>query len=288
MFSAKVGIAKTYELIKARFPNNDPAAHDFAHVIGIAAYQKEGLGGLSYCDTAFNYGCMHGFMESFVAQNGIGEIAQIENACIALGQLHAPSCLHGIGHGVMIDSGYVLEKALDDCHRLQNASKLYCFDGVFMERIVQSMQAPEKKFTIAFETLDYPCNEVAYIYKSQCWRNQVTVWFQFYGGESRNAGQRCLQIESEFMPICTESVGLNVAMRNPKSADEAAAACAFIPGGIVADGCVIGVLKELMFENRPGVFASQLCEFVSVSAEADCNRLLLQLQEENRKRFQAD
>lgn len=284
-FTKQNGVNKTYDLVKKRFPNNDPSAHDFAHVVGIVAYQVDGMDGLSHCDTAYNYGCFHGFMESFVAQNGIEQIPQIESACFGLGDLHAPSCLHGIGHGVMIDSGYDLAKGLKGCHLLQNQSQIYCFDGVFMERIVQSMQAPEKRFLPTEATLDYPCGEVAYIYKSQCWRNQVTVWFSFFGGESRNAGQRCLRIEAEFVPMCLESVGLNIAMQAPKSADAVAGACAFIPENIVADSCVIGVVKELMFENKSPELAASLCNYVSVSSRDGCHLLFGQLKEDSKMRF---
>lgn len=284
-FAQRVGISETYELLKIKFPNNDPQAHDFAHVVGIAAYNKEGMAGISKCDTSYNYGCMHGFMEAFLAENGIDQISEVENACISLGTLHAPSCLHGIGHGVMIDSGYVLQEALEDCHRLQASSQLYCFDGVFMERIVQSMQAPEKKFKVTQETLDYPCNEIAYTYRSQCWRNQATVWVQFYSGESRNAGQRCLMIEPEFRPICVESVGLNIAMTGPKDEDYVARSCAFIGQNVVADECVVGVMKELMFENKSVALAGNLCKYTSVSARAACQQLFEQLKKDNEMRF---
>lgn len=286
-FTHRIGIDKSYGLLKEKFPGNEPQGHDFAHVIGIAAYQKEKTAGLLHCDSAYNYGCFHGYMESFVAQNGIDKIPQVENACISLGTLHAPSCLHGIGHGAMIDAGYVLGKALESCHLLQNSSQTYCFDGVFMERIVQSMRSPEKKFPITLETLDYPCSEVAYLYKSQCWRNQVTVWFSFYGGESRNSGQRCLMVEPEFRSICLESVGLNIAMLGPRDVNFAVRGCAFIPEDIVSDECVIGVLKELMFENKSLDVAEGLCGFVSASTRTGCQQLYGQLKNDNQMRFGA-
>lgn len=284
-FTKSEGISQTYQLLKLKFPNNNPEAHDFAHVIGIAAYQKEKMPGISECDSAFNYGCMHGFMESFLAQNSIKQLPQIENACITLGNLHAPSCLHGIGHGVMIDSGYVLDKALGNCHLLQNSSQLYCFDGVFMERIVQSMQAPEKKFPVTLETLDFPCREVAYIYKSQCWRNQVTSWIIFFRGDTRAAGARCLLVEPEFAQICFESVGLNVAMTAPKSGSDVASLCAFLPGGAVADDCLIGVLKETMFEGKSRELARSLCDYIGPYGKQNCVQLFDGLNQDYKVRF---
>lgn len=273
-FTKKLDPPKTYELLKKVFPANDADAHDFAHIIGIVAHDSNGIKGLSVCDTAYNYGCYHGFIEAFIAKNGVKKVAVIEEGCIALGTVHAPSCLHGIGHGVMVDASYKLDPALENCSILKTTSRIYCWDGVFMERIVGSMLTTDKRQVLTEATLGEPCNSVKTGYREQCWRNQVSAWFQFFGENTKKVGLQCSLIEREYQKTCFESLGLLVTITVGENAPALISSCQVLAnpptGGQVSDDCLIGAIKELLFEGKNPTIAQTLCNSVSSQNRPYC------------------
>lgn len=283
-FAGKVGPQKAYVVLKNHYPSNDVDAHDFAHVVGLIAYEKEGTKGLGLCDTAYNYGCSHGFIEGFLIKRGIDAVGEIEQSCIELGPIHAPSCLHGIGHGLMINSSYQLDIALTDCDRLKESSRLYCWDGAFMERIAGSMQSAESRMKLTAETLNEPCDIIGEIYKQQCWRNQVTSWLEFFFGNTQKVLSQCTKIQNEFQQICFESVGLINVMNAKENISQLVALCA-ITDDFLIDSCLIGELKELLFEGKNPQIAQSLCGYVSKQNSQSCQNLYNQLFTESQMRF---
>lgn len=266
----EIGLQKAYELIKKKFPNNDAAAHDFAHIIGIVAHDLAGMENLKVCDTAYNYGCYHGFIEAFISKNTVAKVAQIEDGCIALGTVHAPSCLHGIGHGVMVDSSYNLDAALENCSVLKQTSQIYCWDGVFMERIVGSMKTQEDKIIMTAKTLQVPCNSVKVTYRQQCWRNQVSSWFSFFGAKTKEVGGQCSLIEKEYQPICFETLGLLTTITFGENSPLLVSSCQVLPQDQISDDCLIGAMKELLFEGKQPNIAAVLCDSVSFANRDLC------------------
>lgn len=281
----EIGLQKAYELVKIKFPANDTGAHDFAHIIGIVAHETGGMANLKFCDTAYNYGCYHGFIEDFISKNTVSAVAQIEDGCIALGSVHAPSCLHGIGHGVMVDSSYNLNSALKNCASLQQTSQIYCWDGVFMERIVGSMQTPEDKVVMTKDTLREPCDSVSTTYKQQCWRNQVSAWLPFFTGNTKEVGKQCNLIEREYQKTCFESLGLLVTITTGQNHQALISACQVFPENQISDDCLIGAMKELLFEGKNPQIAATLCDAVSQTNRNTCQQIYADHLAQSQTRF---
>lgn len=279
------GADYAYRLVKEKFPNNETAAHDFAHVVGLVAYGKMDSAGLSICDTSFNYGCFHGFIEGFLIKKGTLAIEETESHCQSLGYIHMPSCIHGIGHGLMAYESYDLKKALSDCDNLEQSIRLYCWDGVFMERINASMQDPAKRAQIIDENnINQPCQSINLIYKAQCWRNQVSAWFNFFGSDPQKVIKVCQGIEKQYQEICFESVGLTNVMLagdNPLKLKEF---CSTNVGQVI-DGCIFGELKEILFEGKSPELARSLCNFASSQGKNNCNATFQDHYNQYRARF---
>lgn len=283
-FTQKNTPAKTYTFLKEAFPKNEPEAHDFAHIIGIVTNQQSGLNGLATCDILFNYGCFHGFMESFLTKNGISGVSQIETSCITLGQVHAPSCLHGIGHGVMVDTSYDLDKALANCRFLQESSRIYCWDGVFMERNIASMQS-DKSQVLDETDLQKPCNRLRATYQNQCFRNQVFLWYNHFSGDNKNTGRECSQIPQEYWEQCFEAIGFQNVMVTPHNQQELASRCQNIQETTGADFCLSGTIKELLFEGKDPALAGSLCSYVSPPFAPTCQNTFTQHYSQYQTRF---
>lgn len=268
-FAKENGAELSYQILKKQFPNNEPAAHDFAHVVGLVAYEQKGPQGLSICDTSYNYGCSHGFIEGFIIKKGVEALGEIETSCISLGQIHAPSCLHGIGHGLMINSSYNIDPALKDCDRLQESSKIYCWDGAFMEKVIGSMRAQTDQPKVTAQNLDEPCKSIAKIYQNQCYRNQVTVWLSFFNNDSKKVIDHCNEQEKEFQQTCTESIGLVNTMNFQDNTGRLIDSCSNSKGKLT-DECLMGEMKELLFEGKFPQIAQSLCGYVSDKNSQEC------------------
>lgn len=270
-YSQEAGLKEAYELLKQRFPKNEPRAHDFAHVVGIKSYEINKKNGLSVCDTAYNYGCYHGFIEAYISDMGNVALPKIENSCLSLGSVHSPSCLHGIGHGVLASRSYKLNVALTDCDQLLQNSRSYCWDGVFMERITASMQDPNDRQPQTEDTLDEPCDSLSYAYRKNCWRNQVSAWFNYYGENPKSVGSRCALIEKEFQNTCFENIGFHNVMTTGEDFQKLVSSCKIISSG--SDNCLMGELQELLFEGKNPALSQSLCGQVNASFQRECQEI---------------
>ena len=118
------------------------AVHGLKHIVGHAAYERDGLDGLVVCtlnpDSAVDGACYHGVMEAFFLDASIGgalEHSQFEKLCTPW--ITRNDCLnifHGIGHGYASYVGLNLEEALTLCAQLPRAFQVRaCMTGVHME-----------------------------------------------------------------------------------------------------------------------------------------------------------
>lgn len=283
-YAKSFGAENAYRLLKQKYTNNETVAHDFAHVIGIVAFDQTDISGLSICDTAYNYGCFHGFIEKFLIKKGVEAINQIEASCLSLGQIHSPSCLHGVGHGVLANRSYDLNLALSDCDRLKLETRIYCFDGVFMERIAGSMQDAKDRQLFPQNDLKKPCVSLSYVYKSQCWRNQVTAWFAHFGQNPWEVANMCFSSEKEFHSICFESLGLVNVIITGDNFQKLVDSCRLLSNQI-SDDCLLGEIKELLFEGKSPQIAQSLCQFVLTSRKNDCQNVFQDHYRQYQQRF---
>lgn len=282
-FTKKVGSKKSYDLLKSYFSQNESDAHDFAHVIGFVA-ADQGLDGLSVCDNFYNYGCYHGFMQIYLGNNGVSSVVDMEAACLKLGMVHAPSCLHGIGHGLMMEASYDLNIALKNCRMLNQSSQTYCFDGVFMERLAGSMLSRDRRIKLTSDTLFEPCDKADLLYKRECWRNQVSAWFGFFEGDTAKIGSYCAAIEKEYWQICFESLGL-INVQNIGANEQGLIKSCGIVNSQAHDYCILGEVKELLFEGKPYNLAYNLCFLTEQTFRDTCLSTYNQMYADYQVRF---
>ncbi|HSX19290.1 MAG TPA: hypothetical protein VLE91_04115 [Candidatus Saccharimonadales bacterium] len=280
-FIQKNGAEFSYNLLKDNFKNNDFLAHNYAHVVGLSVFEQKGSEGMKICDAAFNYGCFHGFIEGILRKDGVGAMSGIEKACFDLGSINAASCLHGIGHGVMAIS-YDLPKALETCDSLGDFSREWCWDGVFMERNVGSMQLQSDRFVLTGNNLMKPCEDLDLKYQDKCWRNQTYAWYSFFGGDVKKVASQCSLISQQFYQTCVRNLGMQtVAIYG--SAQKSVDLCSRIVKTNFRDLCFLGTLDELMFEGRDVQNAASICDFVSTKDE--CTEEYVQQESNYRERF---
>ncbi len=125
----------------------DPASnrygHDLTHVVGINAWTPGKDVGTVYesCTGLYQSGCYHGVVQAYLDAQGT-DSTTVYGLCndmpVTVANLWLRfQCVHGIGHGLIQNTGLHLPKALAGCDWLVNSwDAQSCYGGAFMEFIV--------------------------------------------------------------------------------------------------------------------------------------------------------
>ncbi len=189
------GAEDAYLYLVKTYPSTYSYGHDMAHYLGKLIYKEKGISGLKICDTAFGFGCYHGFIQDYIADMGPNQIPALSDECLKrdtpYGQL---GCHHGIGHGVLSHYKYDVKKSLSICDKYLTGDFLHtCYTGIFMENPNDSVEL---------------CKSIENRYKSACYE-------YIHEGELlssppvvvSNLIKKCESAESEYVPSCYKSIG---------------------------------------------------------------------------------
>jgi len=265
---------ETWEFIKKAFVVNNQVvgnAHEFAHIIGNAAYKKSGLKGIGMCDATFAYGCFHGVTEAMLLSQGADKVKDIEIGCL---KIFPPSvsdsytgCIHGTGHGVYTWEGGDLKKSLFDCDIISERYRQYCYDGVFMENASSvSGQTFNEKDPWKF------CADLDERYHLNCARYQSQIFFTKFNSVDI-VGKNCsLGPTQTLRETCYESLGYYVAQNKLGKVEGIISECAKMPNKEGVSICTTGGAIETIFQRYGDykVSAKELCETLSLTRQPAC------------------
>lgn len=269
--------AAAWRLLKEAYIVNSQITrdvHEFAHIVGHAAYEKQGLAGVGICDESFAYGCFHGVAEEAITRQGEGAVTQIEQACTdTLDEAKRPSCYHGIGHGTATIHKLRLQPALAACDKLQPDNRTYCYDGVFMEHATALESAG-----ITREEPWKLCESIDERFYVACARYQPArleqVGFDFTAGLQTCARTDKLQLKEH----CSRAYGYTAIRQAGFMPAKINSLCATASDSESADWCRIAAAHEARFQNYTGWrnIVADLCEQVSHGfANDECRGSLL-------------
>ncbi len=134
-------------------------------------------------------------------------------------------CLHGLGHGLMITTGFNLPTSLEVCDRLRGTWKATsCNGGVFMENFFTSYggQSP----WVRDDDPVYPCNEVAEEDKQTCYQLVTSRILRVIGVDWERTAEICASVEKNWVASCFESYGRDVAGQTRRDPEEIRELCA--------------------------------------------------------------
>jgi mono/diheme cytochrome c family protein len=166
-------------------------------------------------------------------------------------------CIHGLGHGLMIYTGYDLPFSLKTCDGLQTEfDKVSCSGGVFMENF-SSSYGVKSKYLHANDPI-YPCNaKVAGRYKGQCYGLVTANLLKTTGYDQKKSADGCLRSEPDWVTMCFESFGRDVSGIAGRSASKALASCALAAKH--EGDCVYGVAREIVNSDAGGDRGARFC-----------------------------
>lgn len=187
--------------------------HRIAHAIGAGALShfhgnvgQAFVAGRPSCTSGY----YHGILERAflgVDQSKLGQAARkfCSDPKIRTSEFIAYQCVHGLGHGLMIYTGYDLPVSLHTCDKLRQGDQLSCTGGVFMENYQSSYGVTSR--WLKAKDLIYPCNSVAEKYKYYCYDLVTARILPKVNYNWKKAAAWCRRSEPRWVPVCFESMG---------------------------------------------------------------------------------
>jgi cytochrome c553 len=238
--------------------------HRIAHRMGSAALAlykddvaKAFIAGSPVCWSGY----YHGIVErAFLGQPDDKLAVVARQLCsdpeINVQRFLAYQCIHGLGHGLMIYTGYDLPGSLKTCDGLKTGfDRVSCSGGVFMENFTSSYGITSKY--LRKNDPIYPCNAVAERHKLYCYLLVTSNALHLNGYDLKKAAASCLDAEPNWVSTCYESFGRDVSGLAGQDATKALANCRLATR--YESQCLYGVSRDITSSDAGGARAGRFC-----------------------------
>ena len=259
---------------------SDPACHRIAHSIGSASLSRF-HGDVSRTFAQGSASCWSGYYHGVLERSlidvksyspvALGNIARrlCDGARVRAVAWLAYQCLHGLGHGLMITTGYDLPRSLATCRRLATDwDRTSCKGGVFMENLSSSYG-----FTSPWLRDDdpvYPCDAVPAGDKRTCYELVTSRILRVLDGDWEKTAETCATVEREWVTTCFRSFGRDVSGRTMRDPTEIVRLCAIAHPFGGDRPCIVAAAMDMTANFTSGLEASVLCRSVGRGLRGDC------------------
>ena len=189
--------------------------HGEAHDLGkeIFAQVRELGPAVQLCGNRCNSGCMHGIMmEVFLGSTGhenpghhvtLADVNPKVCEVKSITETYQPgNCPHGVGHVILILSGFDLGEALKRCEIFENRPLMYyCATGVFME--YQGSPGARNRADLSPH---YPCDTYRQ-FPAACYKYGIGSILAKHRGAIAAAAEECLRLEAPLRRGCFYGLG---------------------------------------------------------------------------------
>jgi hypothetical protein len=259
---------------------SDPSCHRVAHSIGSASLARnEGnvartfAQGSSSCFSGFYHGVLERALLGVrgYEPEALGKVAR--NLCddvkVRTSMWLTYQCLHGLGHGLMITTGYTLPLSLKVCDELATRwDRTSCNGGVFMENI--STMYGVKSRWVRDDDPVYPCNVVAAEDKIKCYEIVTSRILQEVDWDWEKTAQICAGVEKGWSSACFRSLGRDVSGSAHQQAPRIRELCALAKPYGGEGTCIAGAAWAMTGNFKSGKRASRLCNSVAPGLRGGC------------------
>jgi mono/diheme cytochrome c family protein len=179
----------------------------------------------------------------------------------------AYQCVHGLGHGLMIYTGYDLPLALRTCDGLSTPwEQTSCTGGVFMEN--QSSSYGFKSRWLRPKQPLYPCTTVAERHKLYCYLMVTSQILPDVGYSWSKTVHVCRRSEARWVATCFQSLGRDASGQTRGRVAQIERICGL--AGDMERECLLGAAKDLTSNDANGRRAARLCASAEATARAYC------------------
>jgi hypothetical protein len=259
---------------------SDPNCHRVAHSIGSASLArnkgnvaKTFAQGSSSCFSGYYHGVLE---RSLIGVRGyepeaLGEV--VRELCRDVKQSSsvwlAYQCLHGLGHGLMITTGYTLPLSLKTCDRLDTSwERTSCNGGVFMENI-STLYGFKSRFVRDDDPV-YPCNAVAEEDKIKCYEIVTSRILRVVDGDWEKTAEYCATAEPNWVTACFRSLGRDSAGQAHEDPVEILELCALAREAGGEGTCIDGAARAMTGNFKNGKPATVLCNSAAAEYRKQC------------------
>lgn len=276
-----LGREEVYRQLKEAYGGSDfRTQHIAAHIFGELLFEREGVDGYAVCDSAYSFGCFHGFSERAIQEKGLGVLTEIDTFCINRYGLSRQDCQHGLGHGILeyFGSNRIVE-ALDVCRSLTWQEQLFgCVGGVFMEYNFPVLIGEDSaEVSVRPHQNDHPydpCPTLPENYRPACYYEIPQWWDNVYGKDYQTMGELCHAIRSpEERKSCYRGFGNVLAPSTNYTSEIASRACASLP----FDGrslCATEAALSFLAGGRNVAEALIVCGILEGNAFTECRAIV--------------
>ncbi|MEP6910164.1 MAG: cytochrome c [Actinomycetota bacterium] len=249
--------------------------HRIAHAIGGGALKhydgnvgQAFVAGRPSCTSGYYHGILErAFLGIDPSQLGSAANKFCADAVIRKSEFIAYQCVHGLGHGLMIYTGYDLPLSLHTCDKLQNPwDATSCTGGVFMENYQSSYGVASR--WLKNNDLLYPCDSVAEKYKYYCYDLVTARILPKVGYNWKKASKVCRRSEKGWVKICFQSLGRDASGFTRLDSARILDICKV--GGNLAGECVYAAAKDMVYTDVSARRGKGLCNTAPAAVQDYC------------------
>lgn len=263
------------EQLEQTDPQIKATCHRIAHMIGAGGLRHfKGDVGSAFVEgkPTCGSGYYHGLLQWKLAGLEEDEVAPVAREACNDSKIRANNfiyyqCVHGLGHGLMLYTGYELPIALKLCHRLQTEfDQTSCSGGVFMENLSSSFGLRSR--WLKNDNLLYPCNIVSHQDKLYCYLLVSSRILPAVGWNWRKAADWCRRSEKGWVDVCFQSYGRDASGSAVHDPDRIRSYCGQAGSG--EKQCLYGAARDIMNNDSSDLAARDLCTKVKRQFRGFC------------------
>jgi len=279
----KDAMALLDESIAAQRIPADGKCHRIAHIIGAASLARNRgnvartfAEGSANCFSGYYHGVLERSLSKVRSYNPDTLGAVIRDLCsdpvLSASPWLADQCAHGLGHGLMITTGYSLPLSLGVCERLVSRwDQQSCKSGAFMENI-STTYGVTSRYLRDDDPL-YPCNWVDGEDKPVCY-GLVTSRIIRLGLDWRQTAEVCARAERGYVSMCFGSFGRDVAGATRLDPVAIREHCALAQPYGREGACIFGAVRAMVGNYAGGEEAAVICDGTARALRARCYLVL--------------
>ena len=252
--------------------------HQVVHDLGNDAAEHYGDVGiaLTYEGSACWSGYYHGVVEYAISQfNGTELFDEMPGICTSAAEREYSfthyNCVHGLGHGVMLNTDGDLFGSIPYCETLPDRWELSsCVGGAIMENVVSAQQGIETD--LRTDDLIYPCNVIGDDYVDECFAMQTSWMLYNLGYEDENFAEAfalCDSVQTDMVDNCYRSMGRDISGSSLLEVDRIVRLCSLGDPDFQQE-CFVGASLNAVYNDHGTAMATALCEAIPARMQEAC------------------
>ena len=250
--------------------------HRIAHIIGSAAllYFKGNVAqtyahGSPSCTSGYYHGILERAFTNVFSTRGLVRVARslCRDAGVRRRGFLDYQCNHGLGHGLMIQTGYDLPTALAVCRGLQTRwDEISCAGGAFMENgsTVYGMRSQWLKSDDPI----YPCRRIKLRNRASCFLRVTTQILRTNKFNFAKTVQTCRSLEPKWRLYCFRSYGRDAEHAVGGKVGPTLRLCRL--AGSAEGQCLYGAARTIADRDGNTDLAATLCQAADPRRQAGC------------------